>query len=123
MKKDYQESISKLLQFNNCSFTKKQWNIILNGCNCPKSAAFWMIFKNNCEILDNNKYLLLNANEEKLQQIFQSYLEVSLSYTKKYQDKIKRKAKIEKWRNNYSHNTHILINGVLCIESSTYDFE
>ena len=46
--------VERLSQFNNLSFTKKQWDIILKGCGCPKSSYFWAALRQDNLIKNNN---------------------------------------------------------------------
>lgn len=54
--------VEKLSQFNNMSFTKKQWKIILKGCGCPKSCHFWAALRENNLVFHSKMYTLIDMD-------------------------------------------------------------
>lgn len=119
--KDHQEIVEKLSQFNNLCFTKKQWDIILKGCGCPKSAHFWTALRNLCMWYSNKQYYLSDIDSNTMEQVFKSYSEMNCLYAKKSFQKAKAKAKIEEWRKNYKPTTLYLVSGVVTTEKPEYN--
>lgn len=65
--------VEKLSLFNNMSFTKKQWDIILKGCGCPKSSHFWSALRANNLQRNKRLYTLIDVNQESFGEIWTKY--------------------------------------------------
>lgn len=74
---DKEKMVERLSIFNHRSFTKKQWDIILEGCGCPKSAYFWNALKKNNLIKDTILYRLVGLNSETFGKIYEDYCKVN----------------------------------------------
>ena len=110
----YNKSIvEKLSQFNNLSFTKKQWDIILKGCGCPKSSHFWDALKNIGMNKTKFLYTLLDIDYDKFDTIWNTYCEKNTAYVKKSQHKKRAKELARKRVAMIQTTTLYLVNGCL----------
>lgn len=80
--------VERLSLFNNMSFTKKQWEIILIGCGCPKSCHFWMALREYNLIKENKLYTLIDIDTNSYERVYTAYstyntTAVMRSYNKK----------------------------------------
>lgn len=89
---NHKEIVEKLSQFNNLSFTKKQWEIILKGCGCPKSSHFWTALRNLCMWRNAKLYYLADVDSKAFENVWNTYCEANKTYVKKSYNKAKRKA-------------------------------
>ena len=81
--------VERLSQFNNRSFTKKQWDIILAGCGCPKSSHFWTALKQNNIVKYTKLFTLVNIDNNSFADILHQYLILLLhidAFRKGYMD-------------------------------------
>lgn len=87
--------VERLSQFNNLSFTKKQWDIILAGCGCPKSSHFWTALKQNNMVKYTKLFTLVNIDNNSFADVLRQYLTVNRENVKKSYDKAKAKKKAQ----------------------------
>ena len=113
---NHQDIVEKLSQFNNVSFTKKQWEIILKGCGCPKSAHFWTVLRQNNLIQASRVYTLVEINSKTFTEIWESYCLINRECVKRSQEKAKARKKARERINAFKGITFYTINGVLCTE-------
>lgn len=89
--------VEKLSQFNNLSFTRKQWDIILKGCGCPRSNYFWIAMKTYVLEREGNLRLftLHDLNNEVFTLVWNLYCELNRDSVKKayHNKKAKERAK------------------------------
>lgn len=104
--------VEKLSQFNNLSFTKKQWEIILKGCGCPKSTHLWIAFRDNNLQKDNQFYTLINLDNESFSIIWDKYCQANRAGAKKAFDKAKARRKVE----SFKGLSFYMVGGVLTTE-------
>lgn len=108
--------VEKLSQFNNLSFTKKQWEIILKGCGCPKSPLFWAALRDNNMIIDNRTFTLVDFTEESFDKVYKQYSITNVASATKAQRKRKlRERAIERSKKVVNH-TFFMVGGYLTTE-------
>lgn len=103
--------VEKLSLFNNLSFTKKQWDIILKGCGCPKANHFWTALRNNNLIKEKRIYTLIDINNESFECIWEKYCGINKAGAKKSYEKKKAREKAEKRQKSLKNTTLYIING------------
>lgn len=108
--------VEKLSLFNNITLTKKQWEITLKGCGCPKSTHLWTVLRKNN--LQKNKlmYTLVNINEATFSSIYQEYTERNRAGAIKSYNKTKARAKARESINKNKGTTFYLVGGILTTE-------
>lgn len=106
------EIVERLSLFNNLSFTKKQWEIILSGCNCPKSSHFWTALRWKNLINIDGKYTLLDINESSFEEVWNHYCTMNRAAVNKYNKKVKARKRVEKIKGI----TLFMVDGVLTTE-------
>lgn len=105
--------VEKLSQFNNLSFTKKQWDIILKGCECPKSSHFWVALKATCIQKDRRIFTLVDIDDNSFNIVWNTYCKYNRENVKKCYNKKKLKKIVEDRRKNSTNITLYLVNGCL----------
>lgn len=111
-----EDIVEKLSRFNNLSFTKKQWDIILKGCGCPKSCHFWTALRNKNLQKNQRIYTLIDLNTESFNLIWENYCTMNRESVKKvYLKKKVRKQMNEKWKESKGI-TFYMIGGALTTE-------
>lgn len=116
-----EETVEKLSLFNNKSFTKKQWDIVLKGCGCPKSALFWAILRQNNLIKDHNIYTLVDMDIHSYAIVLDQYNTKNKEYVKKSYYKAKLRKRAEERRNSFNGITFYMVGGVLTTEKPERD--
>lgn len=86
--------VEKLSQFNNLSFTKKQWDIILKGCGCPKSSHFWRALRMHNLQRVQRLYTLLDIDSKSFDTIWTNYCKSNRASVKKAYFKVKAKKQV-----------------------------
>ena len=84
-----EQVVERLSWFNNLSFTKKQWDIILKGCGCPKSSHFWAALKRNNLVKYSKTYTLVDMDIHSYAIILEEYNTANRTAVKKTYDKAK----------------------------------
>lgn len=108
-----QKVVERLSQFNNLCFTKKQWDIILEGCGCPKSTHFWMALRHNNLLIKNyRRYTLVDVDINSINKVYAQYKEANSNGVKKHIAKIKARQKAKECKGI----TFYLVGGVLTTE-------
>lgn len=108
--------VEKLSQFNNMSFTKKQWEIVLKGCGCPKSSHFWAALRNNNLQRNQRMYTLIDIDTISFQTIWENYCIVNRTGVKKAYLKDKAKKKVRESIKKFSGITFYMVGGALTTE-------
>lgn len=108
--------VERLSQFNNRSFTKKQWEIVLKGCGCPKSAHFWTAFKQNSLIKHKRIYTLIDMDIHSYAIILDQYLTINRECVKKSYNKTKARKQVQQREQSLKGTTFYIIGGVLTTE-------
>lgn len=78
-----------LVAFNGLMLTKRQWEIILKGCGCPKSHRFWRALRNRVlHRIQNSLYMLHISSVSEIEEAWDEYcidnrLSVKAAYYKK----------------------------------------
>lgn len=121
-----QNIVEQLSLFNNRSFTKKQWEIILKGCGCPKSSYFWMALRNNNLECYNSKagikiFTLLDMNTEALNTVWEQYCKANRAGVKRAFLKNKARKNAEERRKNFKGVTFYMIGGALSTDKPELD--
>lgn len=109
--------VKNLEQFNNQSFTKQQWEIILQGCGCPKSPHFWKALKQNNLEYDSYKYTLIDMDIHSYAIILEEYRRNNRMTVKKYHTKIKRKKEAINKAKRFRGILFYMVDGVLTTEN------
>ena len=114
----YQEEIvEKLSQFNNLSFTRKQWDIILKGCGCPKSHHFWKALRDNNLIKSSKRYTLVDMDIHSYAVVLEQYNTNNRACVKKAYDKAKAREKVKQFKGV----TLFMVGGILTTEKPEID--
>lgn len=113
-------AVERLSQFNNMSFTKKQWEIVLKGCGCPKSAHFWTALKNNL-VKYQRVYTLIDMDIHSYAIILDKYLTTNREYVKKSYNKAKARRQAQQRKESLKGTTFYMIGGVLTTEKPERD--
>lgn len=111
-----QDIVEKLSQFNNLSFTKKQWDIILKGCGCPKSPYFWNALRTHNLQRYQRIYTLIDIDNESFDTIWTNYCDLNRANSKKAYFKTKAKNKA---RARIVDITLYMVDGYLTTEKPT----
>ena len=118
---DQQPIVERLSQFNNMSFTKKQWDIILKGCGCPKSSLFWTALRQNNLVKYKRIYTLVDMDIHSYAIILDQYLTTNRTYVKKSYDKAKARKKAQERNKVFKGLTFYIVGGVLTTEKPERD--
>ena len=113
--------VEKLSQINNVSITKKQWDIVLKGCSCPKSTYFWAALRQNNLIKNNNIYTLVDIDYCSFLIIWEQYCINNRESVKRAYYKAKAKEKAKKRSTLFKGFTLYMINGTLTTEKPEID--
>lgn len=113
--------VEKLSQFNNLSFTKKQWDIILKGCGCPKSCHFWAAFKKHCLYKVKTIYVFTSIDQKVFNTVYNEYCKKNSEQVKKCYLRAKARKQIKKRREEFSGLTFYMVGGVLTTEKPERD--
>lgn len=115
-----QQTIELLSKFNHRTFKRDQWDIILNGCGCPKTGQFWMALRNICmskEIcFGNTSTYKLEATKEDFENVWKEYSDLSSKYTKTYNNKKEAKQKAMESVKRMSKIQMYIVNGCVTTE-------
>lgn len=118
---NHQPIIERLSQFNNMSFAKKQWDIILKGCGCPKSSHFWAALKQNNLVKYQRMYTLVDMDIHSYAIILDQYLTANRVSVKKAYDKAKARKRMQERRDSFKGLTFYMVGGALTTERPTVD--
>lgn len=111
-----QPVVERLSQFNNMSFTKKQWEIILRDCGCPKSPHFWTALKQNNLVKYQRVYTLIDIDIHSYAIILDQYLTINREYVRKSYNKTKARKQVQQREQSLKGTTFYMIGGVLTTE-------
>lgn len=118
---EQEKVVEKLSLFNNLSFTKKQWEIILKGCSCPKSSHFWASLRQNNLVKHSRMYTLVDMDIHSYAIILNQYLTVNRESVKKCQRKAKARESAKKRAKSFTGVTFYMVDGVLTTEKPDRD--
>lgn len=107
--------VERLSLFNNISLSKRQWEIVLKGCGCPKSTIFWTALRRNNLQRIERLYTLLDINKESFNTVWTYYCELNNSSSKKSYLKKKARQKARQMADNVGVRLY-LIHGYLTTE-------
>ena len=99
MKTNNTNIVEALSLFNNRTFTKRQWEVILKGCGCPKSAHFWSALLKHMVKYQRGyivTYTLTDMCSEAYENVYKTYREINNNYVTKHNQKKKAKAKAQR---------------------------
>ena len=113
--------VERLSLFNNLSFTKKQWDIILKGCGCPKSSHFWAALKTYNLQKNHRMFTLVDINAESFDKVWTLYCKSNRASVKKAYDKGKARKQARERRDNFKGVTLYLVEGYLTEIKPTRD--
>lgn len=111
-----QEIVESLSQFNNVKLSKKQWDIVLKGCGCPKSSLFWYALREHNLSKEDRLYTLLNINEESFNKVWENYCIANRASAKKTYDKNKLRAQAKAKAQQCKGITFYMVGGYLTTE-------
>lgn len=103
--------VEQLSQFNNMSFTRKQWDIILKGCGCPKSSHFWGALRVHNLQRNQRLYTLIDIDSKSFDTIWTNYCTTNRANVKKSYFKAKVKKQIKERKR--VDITFYMVNGYL----------
>lgn len=106
---NHQDIVERLSLFNNMSFTKKQWDIVLKGCGCPKSSHFWTALKTYNLQKNHRMFTLVDINAESFDKVWALYCESNRTNVRKTYYKKKARERV----NNFKGVTLYLVEGYL----------
>lgn len=107
--------------FNNRSFTKKQWELILKGCGCPKSPHLWTAFKNICLTPESALLTLLDFDSKSFNEVWNQYCTINREYANKSYAKSKAKKKAQERSKAFQGLVFYEVNGCLTTENPNQD--
>lgn len=110
---NHQDIVERLSLFNNISFTKKQWDIILKGCGCPKSSHFWAALKTYNLQKNHRMFTLIDINAESFDEVWTLYCKSNRASVKKSYDKEKARKKAREKVDNLKGVTLYLVGSCL----------
>lgn len=110
---NHQDIVERLSLFNNISFTKKQWDIVLKGCGCPKSSHFWTALKRNNIQRNNKLFTLVDINNKSFEEVWTLYCESNRASVMKTYYKEKARKKAREQVNNLKNTTLYLVEGYI----------
>ena len=116
-----EQVVERLSWFNNLSFTKKQWDIILKGCGCPKSSHFWAALKRNNLVKYSKTYTLVDVDIHSYAIIFEEYSTANRTAVKKAYDKAKAMKQARERRKSFKGITFYMVGGALTTEKPERD--
>lgn len=118
---DYEEVVEKLSQFNNMSFTKKQWEIVLKGCGCPRAPYFWKALKETSLIKRSKMYTLIDMDIHSFAIILDQYQTKNRESVKRSYIKAKMMKKVQERRQSFNGLTFYMVGGALTTEKPERD--
>lgn len=110
---NHQEVAEKLSQFNNLSFTKKQWEIVLKGCGCPKSTHLWTALRKKNIQAHTSMYTLVNMDIKAFEEVWSIYTSLNRAAVNKHLEIKRRKEIIAQRRATFTGVTLFMVNGCL----------
>lgn len=113
--------VERLSQFNNLSFTKKQWDIILAGCGCPKSSHFWTALKQNNMVKYTKLFTLVDMDIHSYAVILDQYCTVNRDAVKKSYAKAKARKRAQERSKALTGITFYMVGGMLTTEKPERD--
>ena len=113
--------VERLSLFNNMSFTKKQWDIVLKGCGCPKSAHFWTALRQNNLIKESKLYTLVDMDIHSYAIILDQYCTANSNAVKKSYAKAKARKKAQERSKALTSITFYMVGGTLTTEKPELD--
>lgn len=113
--------VENLSQFNNMSFTKKQWEIIFKGCGCPKSHHFWTALRQNNLIKNSKIYTLIDLDIHSYAIILDQYCTANKQAVKKCYDKAKARRQAQERSKSFKGITFYMVDGILTTEKPKRD--
>lgn len=105
--------VERLSQFNNLSFTKKQWDIILKGCGCPKSSHFWGALRKHNLVKEHKYYTLVDIDTKSYERVYTAYSTYNTEAVMKAYNKRKAKEKARQSVERLQSKTLYIINGYI----------
>lgn len=113
---NHKDIVEKLSQFNNMSFTKKQWDTILKGCGCPKSSHFWAALNQHVMTKSSRSFTLLGFTSESFNEVWKSYSQANVYSVNKCMRKKEAMKRADERRKQFRGHTFFMVGGVLTTE-------
>lgn len=124
-RKDKQQILENLSLFSNRTFTKKQIDVLLCGCGCPKSMQFWQSLRQNAiektSFGSVNVYRFKEITYELFDLIWQDYINTATKYNNTSRQRKEAKMKAKESNERISKTTIYIVEGRLTDEKPYND--
>lgn len=116
-------NIEKLQLFQNITLSKQQWEVILKGCDFPKSTLLWTVLRESILVkLDSYPlYTLISTTKEKIEKAINKYKELNNQCVKAYYNKKKKEKEAKERSKSFKAFTLYMVGGVLTTEKPSYE--
>ena len=116
-------NIEKLQLFQNITLSKQQWEVILKGCDFPKSTLLWTVLRESILVkLDSYPlYTLISTTKEEIEKAVNKYKELNNQCAKAYYNKKKKEKEAKERCKSFRAFTLYMVGGVLTTEKPSFD--
>lgn len=116
-------NIEKLQLFQNITLSKQQWEVILKGCDFPKSTLLWTVLRESILVkLDSYPlYTLISTTKEEIEKAVNKYKELNNQCVKAYYNKKKKEKEAKERSKSFRAFTLYMVGGVLTTEKPSFD--
>lgn len=116
-------NIEKLQLFQNITLSKQQWEVILKGCDFPKSTLLWTVLRESILVkLDSYPlYTLISTTKEEIEKAINKYKELNNQCVKAYYNKKKKEKEAKERSKSFKAFTLYMVGGVLTTEKPSYE--
>ena len=116
-------NIEKLQLFQNITLSKQQWEVILKGCDFPKSTLLWAVLRESILVkLDSYPlYTLISTTKEEIEKAINKYKELNNQCVKAYYNKKKKEKEAKERSKSFKAFTLYMVGGVLTTEKPSFD--
>ena len=116
-------NIEKLQLFQNITLSKQQWEVILKGCDFPKSTLLWTVLRESILVkLDSYPlYTLISTTKEEIEKAINKYKELNNQCVKAYYNKKKKEKEAKERSKSFRAFTLYMVGGVLTTEKPSFD--
>lgn len=116
-------NIEKLQLFQNITLSKQQWEVILKGCDFPKSTLLWTVLRESILVkLDSYPlYTLISTTKEEIEKAINKYKELNNQCVKAHYNKKKKEKEAKERSKSFKAFTLYMVGGVLTTEKPSFD--
>lgn len=116
-------NIEKLQLFQNITLSKQQWEVILKGCDFPKSTLLWTVLRESILVkLDSYPlYTLISTTKEEIEKAVNKYKELNNQCVKAYYNKKKKEKEAKERCKSFRAFTLYMVGGVLTTEKPSFE--